>query len=177
MNEHLRCGLDNFKSKTSQSPDVLQKLLSELNFNLGMIIGLKVTYIFSEHYTTGKFSNVSSSIWHITHVRHASIFIRSSTLTLMVVECTARWPCVIGTGIQIINFLPERRLCQPYMHPTWLTWPIIQTIGMPHCCISQLVTLRRYPLETYKVGQESSCADTVSPEGCQNHWWSIAFRG
>ena len=38
-----------------------------------MIVGLKIIRTSSEHYTTGIFSNVYSSFWHISHFRRTSI--------------------------------------------------------------------------------------------------------
>jgi len=35
IDQHLRCGLDNYKIESFQSADALQKLLSELDFGLG----------------------------------------------------------------------------------------------------------------------------------------------
>jgi len=57
---------------------------------LAMIVGLKMTHISSEHYSTGIFSNVYSSCWHVSHFRRTSILNRCATLTLRVVESTAR---------------------------------------------------------------------------------------
>ena len=55
-----------------------------------MIVGLKMTHISSERYSTGIFSNVYSSCWHISHFRRTSILNWCASLTLRVVESTAR---------------------------------------------------------------------------------------
>jgi hypothetical protein len=57
---------------------------------LAMTVGLKMTHTSSEHYTTGIFSNVSSSFWHISHFGRTSILNRCASLTPRVVEFTAR---------------------------------------------------------------------------------------
>jgi len=55
-----------------------------------MIVGLKMTHTSLEHYTTGIFSNVSSSFWHVSHFRRTSILNRCASLTPRVVKITAR---------------------------------------------------------------------------------------
>jgi len=88
---------------------------------LVMIVGLMMIHISSEHNTTGIFSNVSSSSWRISHFRCTSIVDRFTLLTLRAINSTARWIQATGDRIHRINFLPERRLCESYVHPTWLT--------------------------------------------------------
>jgi len=108
-----------------------------------MTVGLKMTHISLEHYTTGIFSNLSGFFWHISHFRCTSALNQCASLTRRVVESTARWTRAIGGGIHRINFLPERRLCQSYVHPTRLTWPIFRAISTPGCCISQLAIFEK----------------------------------
>jgi len=90
IDQHPRRGLDNYKSNHSNQQVPYQS--SSQNSNLGstMIVGLKMIHISSEHYTTGIFSNVSSSFWHISHFRRTSILNRCASLTLRAVEFTAR---------------------------------------------------------------------------------------
>jgi hypothetical protein len=104
-----------------------------------MILGLEMIHITSEHYTTGLFSNVSSSFSHIYHFRRTSILNQCTSLTLKMVEYTARWIWAMTGGIHGFNFQLEWPLGQLYVHLTTLTWPIFRTIRMPGCCISQLV--------------------------------------
>jgi len=80
---------------TSKSNHSIQQMLfesSSLNSISGsaMTVGLKMTHISLEHYTTGIFSNVSSSFWHIAHFRCTSILNRCASPTLWVLESTAR---------------------------------------------------------------------------------------
>jgi len=108
-----------------------------------MIVRLKMIHIFLEHYTTGIFSNVSSSFWHISHFRCTSILNRCASLTLRAVKFPARWTWAIGGGIHRINFLPERQLCQSYVHQIRLAWPTFWAISMPGRCISQLAIFEK----------------------------------
>jgi len=108
-----------------------------------MILGLQMTLISSEHYTTGIFSHVSSSSYHICLFRHTLMSNQCALLTLWAVVSTARQTQVIDGGIHQINFLPERQLCYSFLPPTRLTWPISRAISMPGCCISQLVTFEK----------------------------------
>jgi len=108
-----------------------------------MIVGLKIICTSSEHYTAGIFSNVYSSFWHISQFRRTSIFNLCTLQTRKVAKYTARWTRVISGGICKISFLPERRLCQLFVHPTWPTWPIVRVTSMPGCCISWLVTFEK----------------------------------
>ena len=80
---------------TSKSNHCIQQMpyeSSSLNSILAsaMVVELKMTYIRSEYYTTGIFSNVSSSFWHITHFRRTSMLNRCASLTLRVDESTLR---------------------------------------------------------------------------------------
>jgi len=132
-------------SKSNHSNQQMPYNSSSLNSILGlaMIVGLKMTHISSEHYTTGIFSNISSSFWHIFHSRCTSILNWCSLLTVRVVQSTARWTRVIGGGIQRFNFLPERRMFQSYVHPTKRTWPIFQATSLPRCLIWQFVIFEK----------------------------------
>jgi len=102
-----------------------------------------MTQISVEHYSTGIFSNVSSSFQHCAHFKRTSILNLWAPLTLRAIESAARWGLAIGGGIDKINFLPERQLCQSFVHPTTLTWPIFQAISMPGHCILKLVTFEK----------------------------------
>jgi len=108
-----------------------------------MIVGFKMTHISSQPYTTGIFSNVFSSSWHISHFMHTSKWNRCATLTLRVVESTVRWTREPGGGIHRINFLPERQLCQSYVHLMRLTWQIVLAIGTPGACISRFIIFQK----------------------------------
>ena len=101
-----------------------------------MIVGLKMTHISLEHYTTGIFSNVSSSSYHILLFWHATISNRCASQTLRVIKSTARWTRAISGGIHKINFLQERRLCLSFVHPTKRTWKFFRAISKPGNCIS-----------------------------------------
>ena len=116
-------GVDWTTSKSNHSNQQLPYERSSLNLILGsvMIVGLKMTHISSEHYTTGIISNVSRSFWHISHFRCTLILPQCALLTLRVIESTARWTRAIGGGIHSINFLPEWRLCLSYVNPPRLT--------------------------------------------------------
>ena len=85
-------GMDWTTSESNYSIRQMPFERSSLNSILGsvMTVGLKITHISSEHYTTGIFSNVSSSFRHISHFRCTSILNRYASLTLRVVESTAR---------------------------------------------------------------------------------------
>jgi len=85
-------GVDWTTSKSNHSIQQMPYESSSLNSISGsaMKVGLKMTYISSEHYTTGIFLNVSSSFWHISHFRRTSISNRCTSLTLRVVESTVR---------------------------------------------------------------------------------------
>jgi len=52
------------------------------------------------------------------------------------------WIWVISCGISEISFLPEWRLWQSFVHPTWLAWPFFKTVNTPGCCVPQLVILK-----------------------------------
>jgi len=134
-------GVDWRISKSNHSNQQMPCESSSLNWMLGfaMIVGLKITHTSFEHYTTGIFSNVSSSCWHMSHFGSTSKWNQCALQNLRVIECTARWTWEISGGILRINFLPERRLCQSFVQQTRLTWPIIQATSMPGHCISQLV--------------------------------------
>jgi hypothetical protein len=85
-------GVDWITSKSPHSNQQIPYASSCLNSILdsAMTVGLKMTNISSEHYTTGIFSNVSGSFWHIAHFRRGSFMNQCASLTLRVVESTAR---------------------------------------------------------------------------------------
>ena len=85
-------GVDWTTSQSDHSNRQMWYESSSLNLISGsaMLVGLNMTHISSEHYTTGIFSNVSRSLWHISHFGHTSILNRCTWLTLRVVESTAR---------------------------------------------------------------------------------------
>jgi len=68
---------------------------------------------------------------------------RFASLTVRVVHSTTRWTRPISGGIRRINFLPERQLCQSYVHPTRFPCPIIRAISMPGRCTSRLVLFKK----------------------------------
>jgi len=108
-----------------------------------MIFGLKLIRLSLEHYTTGIFSTVSSSVWHISHFRRTWILNRCTSPTRRVTEYTVRSTPATGGGIRKISFLPQRLLCQSFVHPTRLTGPIFQAIGMPGCWLSRSVMFEK----------------------------------
>jgi len=132
-------------SKSNHSNQQMPCESSSLNLISGsaMIVGLKITHITLEHYTTRILSNVFSSIWHISHCRRTSILNWCASQTWKPAEYTARWTLVIGGGICVISFLPERQLFQSCVHPTKLTWPIFQGISIPGQSISQMVIFEK----------------------------------
>jgi hypothetical protein len=79
-------------SKSIHSNQQMPYISSSQNSILGfaMIVGLKMTHISSDYYTTGIFPNVSSSCWHISHCRSTSIMHHSRLPTLRGVESTAK---------------------------------------------------------------------------------------
>ena len=85
-------GVDWTTSKSNHSNQQMPYESIFLNSISGsaMMVGLKMTPISSEHYTTGIFSNVSHSFWHISHFRRTSILNWCASLTVRVVESTAR---------------------------------------------------------------------------------------
>ena len=115
-------GMDWTPTKSKHSNQQMPYESGSLNSILcsAMIVRLKMTHLSSEHYSTGIFSNVSGYFWHICHSRHTSIVNRCASLILRVIESTVRCTRVIGGGIHKINFLPERQLCQSFVHPTRL---------------------------------------------------------
>jgi len=104
-----------------------------------MIVGFKIIHLSLEHYTTGIFSNVSRSFWHISHSWCTWILNQCALQTQKVADYPMRWTPATGAGIRNISFLPERRLCQSFVHLKRLTWPSSQAISMPGRCISRLV--------------------------------------
>jgi hypothetical protein len=85
-------GEDWTTTKSNHSNQHVPNNSSSLNSNARsvMIVGLKIIYLSLEPYTTGIFSNVSTSFWHISNVRRTSILNRCASLTLRVVESTER---------------------------------------------------------------------------------------
>jgi len=130
-----------------------------------MIVGLKMTHISSEHYTTGIFSIVFSTSLHISHFRHTSILNQCGSLTLRVVECTARWTRAIGCGIHRTDILPEQRVCQSYVHLTKLIWAMFRAISMPGRCISQMVIFKKI-----------SSGHLYSAPGSSSEWSHVTWK-
>jgi len=128
-------------------------------FGSAMIVRLKMTDISSEHYTTGRCSTVSTSSLHIFLLRHASFSSECTSLTLKVVQSTAKWIQVIVGGIHTINCLLEWCLCLSFVHPTRLTWSIFRAIILPGHCISHLV-----------IYDEISVRHLNSMPGCLTGW-------
>jgi len=172
-------GVDWTPSKWNHSNQQMPYERSSLNWISGsaMIVGLKMSHISSAHYTTGMYSNVSRSFWHISHFRRSWILNWCASLSLRVIESTARWTWVSGGEMHRINFLPERRLWQVDVHPTRLTEPIVRATIMPGHCMSQLVIFDKISAAQLKTRRNTSWAVPMSPERCQKHWPSMAFRG
>lgn len=103
-----------------------------------MIVWLKISHISSQHYSTGIFSNVYSSIGDITHFKRSSILNRCAMKNGKVVQYTATWTWAIGGWICVIRLLPGQWLSQSFVHPTNLTWHIFQAISISGHCTSQL---------------------------------------
>jgi len=131
-----------------------------------MIVALKINRLFSEHYNTGIFLNVSSSFRHISHSRGGWFLNQCASQTRKVTECTVRWTPATGGGIHKISFLPERWLCQSFVHPTRLTWPIIQASSMPGHCIWRFVIFEKKCTIQQKARLDSCWADSMSPQRC-----------
>jgi len=110
-----------------------------------MIDGLMIIRISSAHYTTGIFSNVYSSFWLISHFRCTSVLNWYTLQPGNIAEYKARWTWPIGGRIHKISFLPERRFCQLFVHPTRPTSPIFRATSRPGPCISRLVIFERIP--------------------------------
>jgi len=104
-----------------------------------MIVGLQLTHTFSQHYTTLSSSDLSSSLWHISHFRSGWMLKQCAPLTPRVVETTARRTHAICGGIPRINLLPEQQLGQSYTHLSRLSWRIFRVTNMPCHYISQLI--------------------------------------
>jgi len=126
-------------SKLNDSIEQIPYQSSSLNLisSSAMTVGLKMTHISSECDITEIFPDVSRFFWHISHFRRTSILTRCASVTLRVIESTARWTRAIGGGIQRINFLQQQQLWHSYVHPTRLTWLIFRVISMPGCWISR----------------------------------------
>jgi len=138
-------GMDWTTSKSNHSNQQMLYKSSSLNLISGsaIIVGEKMTHISSEHCPTAIFPNLSSSFWHISHFRRTSILNRGASLALMGLKSTTRRTRAIGGGIHRINFLPDQRLYQWYVHPARLTSPIFRATSMPGCFISQLVIFEK----------------------------------
>ena len=108
-----------------------------------MIVGLKIIRLSPAHYITGMISNVSSYFEHISDFRRTWILNCWASQNRKVVEYTARWTPATGGGIHRISLLPEWRLCQSFVHPTRLTWPLFQAISMPGHCIPRMVIFEK----------------------------------
>jgi len=160
-------GMERTTSKLNHSILLMPYESSSLNLISGsaMTVGLQMSHISSEHYTTEIFSNVSGSCWHISHFRSTSIVNRGTSQPLRVIESTVTWTEAIGGGIHRINFLPERRWCQSYVHPTRLTWLIFWAISMPGNSISQLVIFERI-----------SAAHQKSAPGFLSDWSHVPWK-
>jgi len=108
-----------------------------------MIVGLKIIHISSERYTIGIFSNVFSYFWHISYFRPTSIMKWCASQTGKVTKYSAIWRPATSGSIRKIGFLPEQQLCQSFVHPTRLTWPIFLGTRMPGRCVSWLVIFEK----------------------------------
>jgi len=138
IDQHLRRGQDNFKIKSFQSADLLWKLLSQLDFGLD-----DDSWIEDHSHNFGTLYyrdiwNVYHSFWHISHFRCTWFLNQCASQTQKVAEYTVRWTRVIGGSMHKISFLPEGQLCQSFVHPRRLIWPIFWGISMPARSISQL---------------------------------------
>jgi len=143
IDQHLRCGLDNYKIQSFQSADALRMFLSELVFGVGDDSWIEdESHIFGTLYSRDIFKCIQFLLGHLPF-RHTSILNQCALLTLRVIESTARWTRATGGVIHWINFLPEWRLWQSYVHPTRLTWPILWAIHTPGHCVSWLVLFEK----------------------------------
>ena len=89
INQHLRCGLDNFKIESLQSADAMQKLLSELDFGLRDDSWIEDdSNIFGTLYYMDIFKSIQF-LWHIFMYRHTSSSNQCASLTLGVVKSTS----------------------------------------------------------------------------------------
>jgi len=89
-------------------------------------VGLMIIVISSEHDNTGIFSHVYHFFCHISHFQRTTILNLCASQNWTVTQYSARWTLVTGVGIRRISFLVERQLGQLFVHPTRLTWPIVQ---------------------------------------------------
>jgi len=108
------------KIESFHSADALRKLLSELDFGLGDDSWIEDdSHIFGTLYYRD-ISNVSSSFWHISisaHLDFEPVRLADSEGRRIYSEMNTG-DCWWDTQD---HFLPERRLCQSYVHPTRLT--------------------------------------------------------
>jgi len=110
---------------------------------LAMMVGLKMIRLSSEHHSAGIYWNVSSCICRIAHFRRISILSWCASRTWKVAEYTPRSSLASGGGIHKMRYLPERRLCQSFVHQTRLTCLIFEAIGLLCYCISWLVIIEK----------------------------------
>ena len=129
--QHLRHGLDNSKIESFQSADAKRMILTEHDFRLGDDSWIENnSRIFGTLYYSDIWKCIQFLLAHLPF-RHASILNQCALLTLTAVESTARWTTTIGGVIHKINFQPEQRLCQSFVHPTRLSWTIFWALSMP----------------------------------------------
>jgi len=109
IDPRLRCGLDNFRNESRQSANALQKLLSELDFGHS-----DDSWIWADSHSSGIlyyrdiFKCVQFLLAHLPYQARLH-FNWCASLTLMVVESTARWTWGICGWIDRINFRPEQQ--------------------------------------------------------------------
>jgi hypothetical protein len=136
--QHLRWGLDNFKRELFQQADALWKLFSELNFGLDKDTSIENNFhIFRKLYYCDIFKCIQFHLAYNPFQAHIDL-IWCTVLTLRVIEITARCIWVIGGGIHNITCWLPQGLCQSYVHPRRLTWPIFLVISIPSCCFLRL---------------------------------------
>jgi len=80
IDQHLACGLQNFKIESCESVDAVQKLHTALDSGCSMHIWLKMIHMSSEHYTTVILANVFYCFWHLFHLGCTWIFNQCTSL-------------------------------------------------------------------------------------------------
>jgi hypothetical protein len=115
----------------------------DLISGMAMIVGLKIIHTSSEHYTTGIYSNLYRSVWHISQLKRTSISNRCGLQTRKVAKPTVRSTQVIGGGMRKISYLLERRLCHSFGHLTRPLGLIFRVTSMPHRCISRSIIFEK----------------------------------
>jgi len=126
-----------------------------------MVVSLKIIAVSLEYYATVIISNVDRSFCHFLNVRCTSRLNQCIPQTRNAARYTARWMQVIHGALCKIGFLPEQWLCQSFVYPTTLPWPICGAIIIYACSISQLVIIQK--ISTGHLNSMRGCSFGWSP--------------